>query len=203
MPSVTRTLRADERDAAVATFVAAFDDDPWFRWALPDARARHAWVGWFHRVSVEHGLRHGTAYTLAEGPSRGAITLAGPGVVGPDTLTWIRALTTPPRALPTWRLATVGLPTQARLDALHPRHPAVYVHVLGVHPAQKGKGLGGVLLRVALDMAAARGVPVFLETGNPVNLGFYARFGLRVNDELRVRDAPPLWTLSTDGPPRA
>lgn len=199
--TATRLLRADERGVAVDTLAAAFDDDPWFRWALPDGRARRRWVAWFHGVSVDRALREATAFTLDAGPSRGAMSVMPPGVAGPDTAGWIRALRDPPRSLPSWRLATTGLRTQARLDAAHPREPVVYVHVLGVHPSEKGRGLGGALLREALAMAAARRVPVFLETGNPVNLGFYKRFGLRVREEIRVADAPPLWTLSTDGAP--
>lgn len=135
-----RALIPGERDVAARTLAASFDDDPLFRWMLPDGRDRRAWIEWFHGVSV---------------------------------------------------------------DAAHPKGPVVYVHVLGVHPAQKGKGLGGVLLREALAMAAREGAPLFLETSNPVNLGFYRRFGLGVQRELRVADAPPLWTLQTDEPPRA
>jgi hypothetical protein len=59
------------------------------------------------------------------------------------------------------------------------------------------------LLRAAFAMAAARQVPVFLETSNPVNLGFYKRFGLNVRAEITLDGAPPLWTLQTDGPPPA
>lgn len=199
----TRPLRPDERAAAVETLVSSFDDDPWFRWAMPDARDRRAWVGWFHGVSVARALREGTAFTLAGGPSLGAISVMPPGVAGPDLLGWVRALRTPPRRAPTWRLVTTGLRTQRELDARHPRGPVVYVHVLGVHPAQKGKGLGGALLREALAMAARRGVPLYLETSNPVNLGFYRRFGLRETGEVRLGDAPPLWTMTTDGPSAA
>jgi ribosomal protein S18 acetylase RimI-like enzyme len=199
----TRALRDDERDLAVDTLARAFDDDPWFRWVLPEAPARFAWISWFHGVSVDLALRARTAVTLADGPSQGAITVLPPGVFGPDMTGWLRALRHPPRHLPTWRLAHTGLRTQARLDALHPREPVVYVHVLGVHPAQKGRGLGGALLRAAFAMAAARQVPVFLETSNPVNLGFYKRFGLNVRAEITLDGAPPLWTLQTDGPPPA
>ena len=196
-----RPLRADERGVAVETLAAAFDDDPWFRWVLPHAAARRAWVAWFHGVSLDRSLRDGTAMTLDAGPAQGVISVFPPGVSGPDVFGWIRALGDPPRRAPSWRLISTGLRTQARLDAVHPPEPVVYVHVLGVHPTQKGKGLGGALLRGAFALAAERRVPVFLETSNPENLGFYARFGLRVRGEIRVGDAPSVWTLQTDGAP--
>lgn len=194
-PPGTRPLRTDERETAADTLAAAFDDDPWFRWALPDDRARRAWVRWFHAVSLDRSLREGTAFTHAEGSAHGAVSVMPPGVAGPDTLGWIRAIRHPPRSLPSLRFLHTGLRTQSRLDAAHPREPVVYVHVLGVHPSRKGTGLGGALLREAFAMAEARRVRVFLETGNPVNLGFYRRFGLEVTGEIRVGDAPPLWTL--------
>lgn len=200
-PPTTRALRADERDAAVETLALTFDDDPLFRWMLPDARDRGAWLRWFHRVSVEHTLATSSVWTLDEGPGAGAITAIPPGQPGPTVGTWLRALRAPPRRLPTWRLAAVGLRIEARIEALRPTEPNVYVHVLGAHPARKGQGLGGALLRAALRLATERRAPLALETSNPVNLGFYKRFGLKVRHEVRVADAPPLWTLSTDGPP--
>ena len=194
-------MRADERARAVETLAASFDDDPLFRWMLLDDAKRRSWISWFHRVSFDHCQATGACFTVAEGPSHGAILALLPGSAGPTTLDWLRALASPPRSLPTWRLATTGLRVQAAIDAVHPREPVVYVHVLGVHPSQKGRGFGGVLLREARSLAARRGVPLYLETSNPVNLGFYERFGLRVLRERRIGAAPPVWTLQTDGPP--
>ena len=136
MPHTLRPLRADERDLAVDTLARSFDDDPLFRWMLPDDRDRAAWVRWFHGVSVDRALSLGTAWTLDEGPAAGAITVMPPGVHGPSLGGWIAALRSPPRRLPTRRLAWTGLRVQHRLDALHPRAPVVYVHVLGVHPGR-------------------------------------------------------------------
>jgi GNAT superfamily N-acetyltransferase len=201
MNVATRPLRAEERALAVDMLATSFDDDPWFRWVLPEASSRRAWIAWFHDVSLRRALLEATALTLDGGPSLGAISIMPPGVAGPRVLDWIGALRTPPQRLPTRRLIALGLRTQARLDALHPREPVVYVHVLGVHPAQKGRGLGGVLLRAAMAMATARGVPLFLETSNPVNLGFYQRFGLRVVHQIDLEGAPPLWLMQTEGPP--
>jgi len=198
----TRRLRRDERDLALDTLVASFDDDPLFRWMLPDPRDRRAWVRWFHDVSLRASLAHDTAWTVAEGAAAGVISVLPPGVKGPDVWAWISALGRPPRRLPTKRLAWTGLRVQQRLDALHPVEPVVYVHVLGAHPGRKGHGLGGALLRQALEFARSRGVPAALETSNPVNLGFYRRFGFEVEHTFHVDDAPPLWTMKTPGVPR-
>lgn len=200
-PRTTRPLRADERDAAVDTLARSFDDDPLFRWMLPHAPARHAWIAWFHGLSVDHCLAHGAVFTPDAGPDRGAVTVLPPGTPPPTIATMLRGLLSPPRHLPSARLVHAGLRIEARIDAARPKAAVVYVHVLGAHPAHKGRGVGGALLGEALSMAARAKVPLYLETSNPVNLGFYGRYGLEVRDEIRVGDAPPLWTLQTDGPP--
>jgi len=168
---------------------------------LPDAPARYAWIAWLHGVSVDHCLARGAVFTLGAGPDRGAITVLPPAAPLPTIATILRGLRSPPRHLPPARLIHTGLRIEARIDAARPKAAVVYVHVLGVHPAHKGKGLGGALLGEALSMAASAKVPLYLETSNPVNVGFYGRYGLTVRDEIRVGDAPPLWTLQTDGPP--
>lgn len=196
----TRALRRDERDLARETLAASFDNDPLFQWMLPDARDRAAWLRWFHGVSLDDTLSMNTATTLEEGAAAGVITVFPPGARGPSIAAWIAALRRPPGRWPTWRLASVGLRVEARIEALRPATPVVYVHVLGAHPARKGQGVGGALLRSALDLAKRERVPLYLETSNPINLGFYKRFGLTVRAEIRVADAPPLWTLMTGSP---
>lgn len=185
----------------MAALARSFDEDPLFRWMLPDPSARFAWTSWFHRVSVDNVLPAHTAFTLEEGPDRGAITIIPPGGTGPSVGALLKALTRPPKKLPTSRLLFSGLRIEHRVDSIRPRAPLVYVHVLGVCPTHKGKGYGGALLGEALKLGAKLGVPVYLETANPVNLGFYGRYGLKVREEFRIGDAPTLWTLQTDGPP--
>lgn len=170
---------------------------------LPHAPARYAWIAWLHGISVDHCLARGVVFTPGAGPDHGAITVLPPATPLPTIATILRGLRSPPRHLPPPRLIHAGLRLEGRIDAARPKAAVVYVHVLGVHPVHKGKGLGGALLGAALSMAASAEVPLYLETSNPVNLGFYGRYGLKVRDEIRVGDAPPVWTLQTDGaPPR-
>jgi ribosomal protein S18 acetylase RimI-like enzyme len=200
-PATVRPLRAAERDAAVDALARSFDDDPLFRWLLPSAPSRFAWITWLHGLSVDHSLAHGAVFTPDAGPDHGAITVLPPSAPMPTIASILRGLRSPPRHLPPPRLIHTGLRIEARIDAARPKGATVYVHVLGVHPSHKGRGLGGALLDAALAMAARAEVPLYLETANPVNLGFYGRYGLSVREEMRVGGAPPLWTLQTDGPP--
>jgi predicted N-acetyltransferase YhbS len=90
----------------------------------------------------------------------------------------------------------VGRDVMQLMDRAHHREPHLYVLVLGVDPARKGQRLGRQLMQHVVAEAARARVPAYLETSNPVNLGFYARFGFEVCQELHARDeAPPVWTL--------
>ncbi len=55
---------------------------------------------------------------------------------------------------------------------------------LGVRPDHQGAGLGGALVRAALDAAAGAGVPLVVLEGDP---GYYARLGFVPGVELGLR----------------
>jgi putative acetyltransferase len=54
---------------------------------------------------------------------------------------------------------------------------------IAVRPDVQGRGVGGELIRRALDLAEARGEPVVLVLGSPA---YYARFGFRPDAELGI-----------------
>ncbi|MGO8879084.1 MAG: GNAT family N-acetyltransferase [Desulfomonilaceae bacterium] len=83
-----------------------------------------------------------------------------------------------------------------RFDKIHPRQPHWYIGVLGVHPDQQGKGLGGELLKPILQKAEEESVIVYLECSNPNSLDFYRKYGFNVIEEIvPVRGCPPIWGL--------
>ncbi|MDW4497387.1 GNAT family N-acetyltransferase [Sulfitobacter sp. D35] len=54
-----------------------------------------------------------------------------------------------------------------------------YLSILGVDPAQQGRGLGAGLLRPVLEETDRAGVATYLETFTPRNEPFYERLGYR------------------------
>lgn len=83
-----------------------------------------------------------------------------------------------------------------------PDEPLWYLDQLGVDPARQGEGLGRALVQFGLDRAGAAGLPAFLETATPRNVGFYTSLGFRVADEGSVPGGgPQIWFLRHD-PPR-
>jgi predicted N-acetyltransferase YhbS len=75
----------------------------------------------------------------------------------------------------------------AWIDAMHPPEPHWLLDQVAVDPPVQGRGLGGALLRFAIDRSEADGRPMFLETGVAHNLALYERFGFAV---MRAAQAP-------------
>ena len=73
----------------------------------------------------------------------------------------------------------------ARTNDHRPAEPHFYLGVLGVHPDQQGKRLGGVLVEPILEACDRGGVLAHLESSNPRNIGFYERLGFVTTDEFR------------------
>ena len=87
------------------------------------------------------------------------------------------------------------------MEAVHPNRDHFYIQVVGVSPDRKGQGLGGRLMRHVTGLADEANLPVYLETSNEVNLGFYNRYGFELSEELKPPGgAPPVWTMTRPAP---
>jgi ribosomal protein S18 acetylase RimI-like enzyme len=84
------------------------------------------------------------------------------------------------------------------LGAHVPAEPCWFLDVIGVVPAAQGLGLGRILVEHGLALAAADGLPAFLETGRAENVAYYERFGFRTVDRVEApRGGPTIWFMST------
>ena len=94
------------------------------------------------------------------------------------------------------------LTTLSAIDPFHQRDvPRAhwYVFVLGVSPEAQGTGLGRALLEPVIDRARAEGLPCYLETAQPKNVGFYQHLGFRVLvDMVELKSGLRLWTFRRD-----
>lgn len=104
-----------------------------------------------------------------------------------------------------WTSATAHFPPDAvarlesydaRVHQHEPTTPHYYLGVIASHPEARGNGHGGAVLLPGLEAADAEGLPVFLETGTEGNLGFYARYGFVVTDEVKLEDGTHIWCLT-------
>jgi ribosomal protein S18 acetylase RimI-like enzyme len=174
----------------------AFERDPLFVDFLPKPASRAKWLRWFHLRALNEAFAVGGAYTLEAGPEAGAIGIYPPGAWPPSLLAELVAAPLPP-GVPPWRFVRSGLHLERRIHALHPADRHLYVYVLGVHPSQKGRGLGGALLRHVTELAKIAEVVAHLETSNPDNVSLYRRFGFEVEAEITSHGGPPVWTMTT------
>lgn len=77
-----------------------------------------------------------------------------------------------------------------------------YVFVVGVSPEAQGTGAGRALLEPVMSRARAEGLPCYLETAQPKNVGFYQHLGFRVLVEVvEPRSGLRLWTFGATDPP--
>ncbi|MFI0481079.1 GNAT family N-acetyltransferase [Actinomadura sp. 9N215] len=196
-PPAVREAAAPDAAEIAALLGRAFDDDPVWRWLLPDDASRvRRLTGLFELMLRQVHLPHG-----------------GTELAGRDGRTEAAALWDPPgqwrvplrmqvaQAVPLLRVLGARTPTSLRtlgaIEKHHPREPHWYLAVLGTDPPAQGNGLGGALLRSRLDHCDAEGVPAYLESSKEDNVPYYERFGFAVTRELGLpgRGAPPVWLM--------
>ena len=178
-------LGVNDETGAIATVVAAFAADPVERWLYPAEEDYERHFPGFAAAFGGRAFEAGTAWALDD---RSAVALwLGPGV-GPDEEAVAGAL-----------VATVDEAKHAELFAVleqmaeaHLADPHWYLPWLAVEPDRQGDGLGTRLLAACLEIVDESGLPAFLETPNPRNVGFYERHGFEVVAVTDSPSCPPL-----------
>jgi ribosomal protein S18 acetylase RimI-like enzyme len=197
-------VAAAELPDAVAILARAFETDDMFRFLLPDATTRVAWLRFVMGAMVRLNQPHGLMFRNGDDTMQAVITLAPPGRYAPSyqrLAGYLLERSTWKAGAPSLRFVTGTLRLLALIDRMHLKEPHYYVECLGVEPDHQGKGLGRTLLEPVLAMADREHVPTYLETSNPKNLSFYRRFGFDVTAEVSLSGGyPPLWTLLRHAP---
>ena len=97
--------------------------------------------------------------------------------------------------LPAWR----GIRDDRAMRATHVKHPHMYLWFLGVDPPRHGTGVGRALLAELHGDSERLGVPTYLETGTPANVGFYERDGYAVTGSIEMPSGPLMWRMERPG----
>jgi ribosomal protein S18 acetylase RimI-like enzyme len=82
-----------------------------------------------------------------------------------------------------------------RMAAYHPEEPHWYLAMIGVDPAQQGRGYGSAILKESLRRCDEEGVIAYLESSNPKNVPLYERFGFEVLDFVQPGDFPGIYPM--------
>ncbi len=82
-----------------------------------------------------------------------------------------------------------------KTSVYHPSEPHWYLPLIGVDPAQHGKGIGTKLMSRALAVCDRDKKLAYLESANPANLSLYERHGFRLLAEVRVGQSPAKYPM--------
>jgi ribosomal protein S18 acetylase RimI-like enzyme len=183
--------RGDERQA-IATVVSAFAADPVERWLYPADEDYERHFQDFVGALGGRAFEHETAWAL-DGHSAVAFWLA-PGIE-PDENAVVGVLSeSVAEEKHEEMFAVLG-----QLGEAHPVDPHWYLPWLAVEPDRQSAGSGGRLLAHCLAIVDESGLPAFLETPNPRNVGFYERHRFEVTAVTRSASCPPLTSMLRAG----
>ena len=181
---IRTTTQADE-SPAIDAIVLAFASDPVARWLWPDPHRYLTRMPQFTRAFGGAAFSHGSAHCTEE--CTGAALWLPPDV-HPDE-----------EALGEVIESTVPDSTRADVYALleqmggyHPAEPHWYLPLIGVDPAYQGRGVGGALMKHALQQCDRDQTPAYLESTNPRNVSLYQRHGFEALGEVQVGTSPPI-----------
>ena len=177
-----RLAGAGDLDAVTTTLALAFEGDPLWRWAFPDASKLEP----FWRFFIGSALARYPGVWVSGDYAAAAIWIPPGGTELTDEEDeQIEPLL---RSLVGDRARDV-LTLIERFDEAHPPEPPhYYLSLLGTHPEHRGKGVGMALLADTLARIDAEGQPAYLESSNPANDARYERLGFRKVGELATPD---------------
>ncbi len=191
-------MTAQPTPAEVRTVLArAFVDDPLMAWFFPDADTRPHAIAALFGLFAENYLQHGRVDVVGETAPLAVAMWRWPGIddAAQEGLPTVPGLMT--ALMGADRAARIGS-AMSVISEHRPTESCAYLHVLGVDPAVRGKGLGGEVLRRGLAAVREAGLVACLETMNPANVPFYVRHGFEVRAEIPLASGgPTVWAMGT------
>ncbi|HLH61063.1 MAG TPA: GNAT family N-acetyltransferase [Ktedonobacteraceae bacterium] len=174
---------------ASGVMARAFQDEPAWKYLIPDASKRSRWLPSFFSIVIRYTLLYGEVYTT---PSlEGVACWLPPGNTTPRLSQLVRLGIR--HASLGFALGWTGFRRHATMEAYDSAVHAQfapgkhwYLWGLGVDPTYQGQGIGGMLLQPVLARAEADRLPCYLETSTAKNVSFYSKHGFVVVHEGKV-----------------
>jgi len=194
MADVRKATTADLRTLS-NTMSRAFQEDPAFAWAVPNAERRARYGPRYFELEIARTyLPKGEVYMTEDG-------MAGALWAPPNK--WQTPVLASLPFLPVMlRACTTNLPVALKmLASMETRHklqtePHYYLPYIGTDPDHRGKGHGAALLTDMVRRCDAEGMPAYLESTGTRNQALYLRHGFRVLEELHwPKGGPPWWPM--------
>ncbi|MBA3652867.1 MAG: GNAT family N-acetyltransferase [Actinobacteria bacterium] len=191
---VRKATEADVTQLGV-TLARAFQDDPAFSWAAPDAaRRERAGPRYFELLLRRTYLPKGEVYVAGDGAA--AALWAPPEKWQVSTAASLPLFPVMLRAC--GRHLSRALRMLSSMEATHKTQtePHYYLPFIGTDPASQGKGFGTALVADMVARCDAEGVPAYLEATSTQNQALYHRHGFVPLEELHwVGGGPPWWPM--------
>jgi ribosomal protein S18 acetylase RimI-like enzyme len=183
-----KTATASDQDQTNATIVLAFTADPMARWSYsnPQEFLRH--FPELVRAFGGKAFEHGTAYYV-DGFTGAALWLP-PDVHPPDD-----ELIAMVKQTVSERNQEDMFSIFEQMGSYHPTEPHWYLPLIGVDPAQQGKGYGSALMEYALIRCDREHELAYLESSNPRNIPLYQRHGFELLGTIQVGSSPPVFPM--------
>jgi ribosomal protein S18 acetylase RimI-like enzyme len=190
-----RLARGDEVPQLAAMLARAFHDDPVTAWFMRNESRRPRYASRFFAWQLHRLI--GQEHVYAADDRSAAALWALPGQWRESNWQALRLFVALVPALG-GHLSTAARGVE-RVEKRHPDEPHLYLAVLGTDPPAQGRGIGTALLRPGLELCDREGLPAYLESSKESNVGFYARFGFRVTEEVAMPGGGPrVWLMWRD-----
>ncbi len=180
-----KTVTPSSADQAVSTVVLAFSADPAARWLYPDPHQYLRNFPGFVRAFAGKSLEYNSAYYV-DGYLGAALWL--PPAVYPDEEALAGVIQ---RSVSEDKLEEV-LGVFEQMGSYHPSEPHWYLPLIGVDPAQQGRGYGSALMKHALIPCDRDQKPAYLESSNPKNITLHEQHGFELLGTIQVGASPPI-----------
>ena len=161
-----RRAARDDIPAVVETITEAFQRDPVWGWAFPDATARPAQYRQWWTLFITSAMRYDWTWVADEGAAAAVWIPPGGAELTDEEDAAVEPLL---RSLVGSWTDTV-LEGLHGFDAAHPsEQPHYYLSLLGTRDDRRGEGIGMALLNECLAVIDAEHAPAYLESSNPLN----------------------------------
>lgn len=184
MPEITLAKQQD-RVKLIQTAVLAFVTDPMARWISDRAAPFLEATGNFFDAFGGRAFEHGTAWTANDGQAVAMRLSPGTEPDGERMVAILEQYASPERFEE--MMIVLG-----QMEHFHPREEHWYLPIIGCDPLYLGQGLGGMLMKTALERIDADGLPAYLESSNPSNVSLYERHGFEVIGEIQHGSSPTM-----------
>jgi GNAT superfamily N-acetyltransferase len=163
----------------------AFHDYPLFLFFFPDEAERTSMAPVIFRGLLRYALRYGEIYATSEQLEGAAVWLPS-GVVRPTL--WRNLMIGNLSGIASkWRQRDLRRQAFDEYAALMHRRcapsPHLYLQLLGVEPANQGKGCTGRLLNSMFARIDGLNLPCYLMTQKEKNVSIYRHFGFEVKEQ--------------------